>query len=166
MANLPKYYSENILEKYFCIDFPLYANSFGVLNSEDGKYYQQVNIDMRRCDYDQQRVSRNECKSKQDIDDKLSNIALWLNSNQKLLDFSNFENPYDSYLKEATIDKPAQFNMQTNILLRNLKIISDVGWVFQDYQFTESSEIISRQNIITSEANSIFKINIYQERSK
>jgi hypothetical protein len=52
MEKWPEYYNENILEKYFCIDFSKYDRNFGPLYSDGGGIYQQVTIDIRRCDYD------------------------------------------------------------------------------------------------------------------
>jgi hypothetical protein len=51
-------------------------------------------------------VKRNECKPKEEIDKNLSNIGLYVNTKENFLDFTNFLNPYNTYLKGTYYLRP------------------------------------------------------------
>jgi hypothetical protein len=76
---------------------------------------------------------RNECKSKTEIDLLLKGISFYINTKENFLDFSNYENPYNKYIKDQGLDRPGSINLITTISFRNLDIISDTGLILEEY---------------------------------
>ncbi len=76
---------------------------------------------------------RNECKSKTEIDLLLKGISFYINTKENFLDFSNYESPFNKYIKEENLERPGSLNLLSTISFRNLDILSDVGLVLEDY---------------------------------